>query len=273
MTSFTSLLNGDYLFDSHCHLNYSQDADIGQIMLDAKAAGVHAAISVAVRGNDAIADKDAGIEGVFYTCGYHPELAIKGGSNYLPDIKSKLSELLTELDKIVTEYDPIMIGECGLDFYWPRKQNFTKQEYDECVGIQRELFEGQIMLAIKHDLPLTVHSRDSLHECLQLLDKHPKAKVVMHSFTGDYGQLLEIRERGHLVGINGIITYSSAKDLRKGLTKYLKDSDIKTPKDLYSQGIVLETDSPFLLPRGSVQKKNQPANIQLIWNEILFLIK
>ncbi|MBW7953945.1 TatD family hydrolase, partial [Candidatus Dojkabacteria bacterium] len=136
-----------------------------------------------------------------------------------------------------------------------------------------ELFEGQIMLAIKHDLPLTVHSRDSLHECLQLLDKHPKAKVVMHSFTGDYGQLLEIRERGHLVGINGIITYSSAKDLRKGLTKYLKDSDIKTPKDLYSQGIVLETDSPFLLPRGSVQKKNQPANIQLIWNEILFLIK
>ncbi|KXK08948.1 MAG: hypothetical protein UZ20_WS6002000660 [candidate division WS6 bacterium OLB21] len=79
MTSFTSLLNGDYLFDSHCHLNYSQDADIGQIMLDAKAAGVHAAISVAVRGNDAIADKDAGIEGVFLYLWLSPGIGNKRG--------------------------------------------------------------------------------------------------------------------------------------------------------------------------------------------------
>jgi Tat protein secretion system quality control protein TatD with DNase activity len=76
------------------------------------------------------------------------------------------------------------------------------------------------------------------------------------------------------LGINGIITYKSAIDIRKNIRKLLRGKKINTPFDLYKEHFLLETDAPLLLPRNlnSVEKENSPALIKNIWEFLYNLV-
>src|SRR5205085_3230966 len=93
------------------------------------------------------------------------------------------------------------VGEIGLDYYWD--VSFKSQQLDA--------FEKQIELSIQHNLPIVIHSRNSLDDCIGLVGKYKnKAKGIFHCFSGTIAQANAIMDMGFYMGIGGVITYKNS---------------------------------------------------------------
>jgi TatD DNase family protein len=134
------------------------------------------------------------------------------------------------------------VGEIGTDLYWDK--TFWEQ--------QKEAFDIQVSLAVRHDLPVVIHCRESIDETIQLLEKFEgKARGIFHCFTGSAEQAKRIIAMNFFLGIGGVSTFKKG-----GLDLVLPH----IPLDR----IVLETDSPYLAPVPHRGKRNEPAYIPLI---------
>lgn len=157
------------------------------------------------------------------------------------------SDYKTELEKVRSELERrkyIAIGEIGIDLFWDK--TFLNE--------QIEVFQQQIKWALKFDLPVIIHVRDSFRETLEALKsfKGTKLRGVFHSFTGNLSEALEIIEFGGFkLGINGIVTFKNS-----GLSETVKNIDI--------ENIILETDAPYLTPVPYRGKRNESAYIQYV---------
>ena len=132
------------------------------------------------------------------------------------------------------------IGEIGLDFYWDI--SYKAQQYDA--------FHQQIEWALLYDLPIVIHSRNSIDECIAVVSEHQKARLpdgqgnlkgVFHCFSGTMDQAKKIIALNFYLGIGGVLTFKNS-----GLDKIMEQ--------LTLQNIILETDAPYLAPvpfRGS----------------------
>ena len=142
--------------------------------------------------------------------------------------------------KIVREYFSkrrfVAVGETGLDFYWDR--TFTREQY--------ESFQIQIELALQYDIPVVIHSRNSIDECIKVISENQKGslKGVFHCFSGSIEQANQIVDLGFYLGIGGVITFKNS-----GLDKVMVDIDMKN--------VVLETDAPYLAPVPFRGKRNE----------------
>ena len=207
-----------------------------------------------------------------FALGLHPERFEKGIlNNGLTGI-----ELFKYGQKQIDIYEEIFkenisnitaIGECGLDYYSMYEYNqFTKKQQEELKEIQRRTFTTLCKLAITHQLPMSIHSREGKDEkqcvkdTLSILAKEGKGvlKGSFHSYTGNTDLLQNILDMGMYVGFNAIITYPSGENVREIL--------IETPLER----ILFETDGPFL-PTQSIRKNKKalkkygrPAMIQEI---------
>ena len=130
------------------------------------------------------------------------------------------------------------VGEIGLDYYWD--QTFIKE--------QKEAYSLQIEWALQYNLPIVIHSRNSLQDCIDIVKKHQNGKLkgIFHCFGGTIDEAKQIIDLGFLMGIGGVVTYKNAV-----LAELLKHISI-----LY---LVLETDAPYLTPVPFRGKKNEPA--------------
>lgn len=135
------------------------------------------------------------------------------------------------------------IGETGLDFYWDK--TFIKQQY-ECLEIQIEL-------ALEYNIPLILHTRDALHETIEVIKKYKQTSLtgIFHCFGGSLEQANDIIKTGFYMGIGGVLTYKNA-----GLGEVLKNVDMKH--------LVLETDAPYLTPVPFRGKRNESSYIKYV---------
>lgn len=135
------------------------------------------------------------------------------------------------------------VGEIGLDYYWDT--TFKAQ--------QIEAFETQIDWALEFNLPIVIHSRESLQDCIDIVKQKQDGnlKGIFHCFGGTRAEAEQIIELGFLLGIGGVITFKNSK-----LPEVLKGIDISH--------IVLETDAPYLAPTPYRGKRNEPSYIPLI---------
>ncbi|MEY3921860.1 MAG: hypothetical protein RL634_1621 [Bacteroidota bacterium] len=142
------------------------------------------------------------------------------------------------------------VGEIGLDFY------HSTQWEDQ----QIDAFEQQIALAKQHQLPIVIHSRSSMDECINILQKKNDVglKGIFHCFGGDERQARKIIDMGWMLGIGGVVTYKNA-----GLAKLIEILPL--------ENIVLETDAPYLAPVPHRGKRNEPAYIELVAEKIASL--
>jgi len=149
--------------------------------------------------------------------------------------------------KIVEEYFVkrrfVAVGETGLDFYWDR--TFTKEQY--------ESFQTQIELAKKYDIPVVIHSRNSIDECIKVIRENQQGnlKGVFHCFSGNEKQAREIIDLGFYLGIGGVVTFKNS-----GLDKVMADIDMKN--------VVLETDAPYLAPVPFRGKRNECSYLKYV---------
>jgi len=145
----------------------------------------------------------------------------------------------------------VAVGETGLDFYWDL--TFRQQQYDA--------FQRQIDWALKYDIPIVIHSRNSIDECVDVIQKNQNGKLkgVFHCFSGTVQQAQRIIKLGFYLGIGGVVTFKNA-----GLDKVLGELDLNN--------VILETDAPYLAPVPYRGKRNEPSYLSYVV-EKLSLIK
>ena len=222
------------MIDTHFHLPDNLD-EFDNIIKDAMNNGIKYFI---LGGCDINNNKNNilyGTNNIFFTLGYHPDMAsIVTGSD------------LKLLEEQIKEYKPVAIGEIGLDYYYSKDNK----------NAQIELFEKQLDLASKYNLPVVIHSRDATLDTISTLKKY-NLKGVIHCFSSSLEVALEYINMGYYLGIGGVVTFKNSK---------LKD----VVSAIGLEHIVLETDSPYLSPvRGEV---NYPKNIKLINDYIADLL-
>ena len=170
---------------------------------------------------------------VYGSVGFHPHDA----SAMSDSLENKIRQLAQEEDKLLA------IGEIGLDYH-----------YLSCpVEVQQQVFRQQLMLAEELKLPVVLHSREAEADTLKILTEIPvKSLGVAHSFTSSFEMARKLVEMGWYLGINGIVTFKNAEDLRE-VVRWLP-----------LEKMLLETDSPFLTPVPFRGKPNKPAHIPVI---------
>lgn len=233
--------------DVHAHLHAKEfDRDREEVILRAREHGVQKIINVGfdVEGNfRALAlakasEAKLSYPKIYATFGIHPHLA----SEWNDSVGAKIFETVKKEPKVVA------LGEMGLDFY----KNFQPRE------VQQKAFEGQLTMARELGLPVIIHCRDAFMELFEILKKQnfAKGKVLLHCFTGSLEVAKEAWKRGFYTSFTGIITYPTAEDLRTVVKQ--------TPFN----HLLLETDCPFLAPQKYRGKRNEPAFILGIYEEV-----
>jgi len=137
----------------------------------------------------------------------------------------------------------IAIGEIGLDFYWDLTH--TRE--------QEQAFHEQVEWALAADLPIVIHSRNSIDECIQVVQHHQKGKLkgVFHCFSGNEGQARQIIDLGFYLGIGGVVTFKNS-----GLDIVMSGISL--------EHVILETDAPYLAPVPFRGKRNEPSYIKFV---------
>lgn len=224
------------MIDTHAHLNIEEyNEDIDDVIFRAKKKGVN---QILVVGMDYKTSKRA-IElskiydDLFATVGIHP--------GYVNE--SNLEELVN----LYKEKKVIAVGEIGLDYYW-QDDNKERQEY---------MFEEQLKLAIKLNLPVIIHTRNSFNEAFEIVKKFEgKLRGVFHCFSSNFKDALKVINLGFYIGIDGPITFKN----NQVLEEIVKNIDLSK--------ILIETDSPYLTPVPYRGKRNEPGNVYYVASKI-----
>jgi TatD DNase family protein len=186
---------------------------------------------------------------IYLLLGSHPEIVEDDFD--LPAYLDNQRDLVLQLESDETIFNQVIgVGEVGLD-YFHGKTDITKQK-------QRELFESQIALAIRLKLPLVIHCREAFLDLFAILRDFPEihGNFLVHCFTAGARELKQICDLGGLVGIGGVVTFNSAKDLQEAI-KYC-------PEDV----LTLETDLPFLAPAPYRGEVCLPKYIQFVAEKV-----
>ena len=211
-------------------------ADLEQVLERARTAGVTRMVVTGSSLYESERAAEMAVEhpGVMHsTAGIHPHNA-----------KDCDEGLLERIKDLAARPQVRAIGECGLDF----NRDFSPRPD------QKHWFEEQVKLACELEMPLFVHEREASEELLKILDCHREQlrNVVVHCFTGEAEALDAYLARGFYIGITGWIC-----DERRGT--HLQELVKKIPRDR----LMLETDSPYLVPRTMRPKpknhRNEPA--------------
>ena len=227
-------MKNNYLVDTHCHMSLTDDID--SMIMDAEKNNVSKFI---ISGCDKKSIRD-GLEiiyrypSIFMTVGFHPD-----------EVDNLTDKDISDLEVLIKTNKKIVgIGEIGLDYY----------HNDMNKDIQKEYFEKQLELAEKYDLPVVIHSRESIQDVYDILKKH-KCRGVIHCFSGSLEMAKLFIDLGFYLGIGGVLTFKNSK---------LKD----VISEISLDNIVLETDSPYLSPEPYRGHVNYPKNIKIIASEI-----
>ncbi len=223
-------MKNDYLVDTHCHLSLTDDID--SIIMDAEKNNVK---KIIISGCDKKSIRD-GLEiiyrypEIFMTVGFHPD-----------EVDDLTDKDIEDLDKLIKINKKIVgIGEIGLDYY---HNDMNKNQ-------QKDFFIKQLELAQKYDLPVVIHSRESIQDVYDILKEY-KVRGVIHCFSGSLEMAKLFIDLGFYLGIGGVLTFKNSK---------LKD----VVREISLDHIVLETDSPYLAPEPYRGHPNFPQNIKIV---------
>ncbi|CAE6879169.1 COG0084 Mg-dependent DNase [Vibrio sp. B1FIG11] len=137
----------------------------------------------------------------------------------------------------------IAVGEIGIDLYW-----------DKTFRAEQEMaFVTQLNWAKEMDLPVVIHTRDSIEETLTLLRQEQDGSLrgVFHCFGGSVEEAQAINELGFHLGLGGVSTFKNG-----GMDKVIPHLDMNW--------VILETDCPYLAPVPHRGKRNEPVYTSLV---------
>jgi TatD DNase family protein len=227
------------LIDTHAHLCSSKyDDDRAATIERARAAGVARMIEIGYdlessRAAVALAEQHPDILAVV---GVQPNQIVG-----LPEDWRDQVAALASHPKVVA------IGEIGLDFYWNRAP----------ADDQEAVFRTQLALARELGLPVVIHSRDAQADTLRVLRDAARGQPgVMHSFSGGWEFAEACLEVGFMLSFSGPVTFPKAVELHEAARR--------APADM----ILTETDSPYLAPQPVRGRRNEPAHVRAVAEQL-----
>jgi TatD DNase family protein len=219
------------LIDTHCHLYASAFVeDIGAVLDRALTAGI-------VRFYLPAIDRESE-KAMFDLEKRYPDFCFAMQGLHPCSVKADVKDALRHIEQSLASRRFAAVGEIGLDFYWDR--SFEKEQY--------LAFHQQIEWALHYDLPIVIHSRDSMEQTISVVRERQNGKLrgIFHCFNDDERSATQIIELGFFLGIGGPITYKNSK--LPG-----------TLKNIALENLVLETDSPYLPPAPFRGKRNESS--------------
>lgn len=235
------------LIDTHTHLDFPDfDADREQVLAEARALGVEKLVILGVEhGNwQRLWDQVLAHEGLYAAFGLHPVYL----ESHQPEDVQRLEQWLLERqghEKLCA------VGEFGLDYYLPELDRERQQM----------LFEAQLELAQRLELPVLLHVRRAHAQVIATLKRFRlKRAGIIHAFAGSYEEAREYMKLGFRLGLGGAATWPQANRLRQVIPRLSLDA------------VVLETDSPDMAPAMYPHIRNSPAHLPAICRELATLL-
>jgi len=227
------------LVDSHCHLNFSELVeDIQGVLQRMQAAGVTHALCVCVNLRDfpqvlSLAER---FPNIYASVGVHPDEP--------PGVEPTLDELV----ELARHPRVVAIGETGLDYY---------RQTDDAAW-QRDRFRTHIRAARASHKPLIVHTRSAAAHTLAIMTEEDAAAAggVMHCFTESLAVARQAIELNFYISISGIVTFKNAQGLKE------------VAQAVPLERLLVETDAPYLAPIPFRGKRNEPAYVRQVAEEI-----
>jgi TatD DNase family protein len=222
------------MIDSHCHLDHEPlFKNLDEVINKSKEMGITKLLTICTtlqsfENIKTIIKKDKMIYGTY---GIHPH---ETENNYVS--KETIIQSVNENERIIG------IGETGLDFFY----NHSNKES------QINSFKVHIDASIELKKPIIIHSRNAEKETFEILSSYKSSdlKILMHCFTGSLEFSKKLLNLGAFFSASGIITFNNSFELQN------------TFKNIPSEKILVETDSPFLAPIPMRGKKNEPSFIK-----------
>jgi TatD DNase family protein len=228
------------MIDTHAHLYASEfDQDREQVVQRALAQGINQILLPNI-------DLDS-IEPMLATEAQYPNLCRSMMGLHPCYVDQNIKHTLATVHSWFEKHKFIAVGEIGIDLYWDKTYK-AEQEY---------AFTTQLNWAKEKNLPVVIHTRDSIQETLNLLAKEQDGSLrgVFHCFGGSLEEAKAINELGFHLGLGGVSTFKNG-----GMDKVIPHLDM--------QYMILETDCPYLAPVPHRGKRNEPAYTQLVAQRI-----
>ena len=225
------------LVDTHCHLAAGQfDADLDAVLARAWEAGV--AHLVVIGESRPSAEKALALAGtdsrIWCSAGIHPHDA----SGWNAAAAQWLEEFLV-IPKVVAA------GEMGLDYHYDHSPREA----------QRIAFEAQLALAARLGRPAIIHAREADLDVAAVLRNQPDCVTILHSFSSGPAVLEAGLALGSYVSFSGMITFKN----------WQRNDAIEA---VSLDRILLETDAPYLAPTPHRGKRNEPAFVRRVAEQI-----
>lgn len=231
------------LIDTHCHIHEAQyKFDVAKEVADAENNGVRSQIFVgtSVGSSREAVELANQYDNMYASIGVHPHEA----KDFLAQNN------IEELEALMSDPTVVAVGEIGFDYFYEHSDR----------KLQEEILRQQLTLAQKYDKPVIFHVRgsksdpdDVFADLWRVLADFPKiTRAVMHSFTATGAAHAQVKDRGFLIGINGIMTFTQDQ------------AQLELVKSLDLSEFILETDTPYLTPKPFRGTINSPKNVRLV---------
>jgi TatD DNase family protein len=233
------------MIDTHAHIYDIQfKEDIDEVIDQSRQLGVNRILMPNI-------DLDS-IDAMLVLADQYPEYCLPMMGLHPCSVDQDFEKAIEIIDHWLSGRSFYAVGEMGTDLYWDK--TFWPQ--------QQEAFEIQCELGLKYDLPIVIHSRDSIDETIDLVAPYAERGLrgVFHCFTGSVEQGQKIQALGFYLGIGGVVTFKNG-----GLDKVLPELGLDK--------LVLETDSPYLAPTPHRGKRNSPTFLPLICQKIADILQ
>lgn len=235
-------------FDTHTHLgDVKFDEDRDRAVQNAFAGGVRYMVEIADGPEEWAKARDLSSrypDSIWWAAGLHPYYSDQAS----PAVWSALREFAREPRFVA-------IGEVGLDY---AKSTIPADQ-------QKAAFTQAVDLALEVNKPLVIHCRNAYADLHPILRDRLKGQTgcpgVVHCFSGEAKDAEELLKLGFYLGVDGPVSYPSAKPLREALDT------------VPLERLVLETDSPYLPPQTHRGQRNEPAYLPLIGHHLADLKK
>ena len=228
------------IVDTHCHLNDEAfDKDRAEVIKNLQSNNIKSAFVVGtnLKYSQFALQLAQNYNNLYAIIGMYPEYANEYDDQFEAFLDSNLDN-----PKVVA------VGEIGLDFH--------TEGFDALA--QQRVFARQKQLAGKHNLPLSIHTREAFEKTLDTLKQNKQYLHggVIHCFSGSPEVAREFIKLGFKLGIGGVCTFKNAKRV------------VDTIKDVDPQYLLLETDSPYLAPVPHRGERNEPKFTNLVLDKI-----
>ncbi|CAH0524346.1 TatD family hydrolase [Vibrio hippocampi] len=228
------------MIDTHAHIYAAEfDSDREQVIARARSAGMEYILLPNI-------DLDS-IEPMLTTQASYPDLCRSMMGLHPCYVDGNVEQTLAQIHAWFDKHPFIAVGEIGIDLYWDKTYK-AEQEH---------AFITQLDWAKQKDLPVVIHTRDSIEETLTLLESQQDGSLrgVFHCFGGSIEEAKAINKLGFHLGLGGVSTFKNS-----GMDKVIPELDLDY--------VILETDCPYLAPVPHRGKRNEPAYTQLVLERV-----